>query len=84
MGIEQETAEKILKEYLVGTAGLDEKAANRVIKGTQKGIKEELKAQKEEEKEEERKEREAEKKARVRHGTTCVGIIAGKKPITEW
>ena len=79
MGIEKDTAEKILKEYLITTAGLDQKAADRIIKDVRYNVKDELQEKKEEEKEAAKKE-----KAKVRHGTTCIGIITGKKPITEW
>ena len=73
--VDKETAEKIFREYLTEKAGLSEKQAEKILKGTRQNVKEALKEQKEEAKAEESK---------VRHGTSCIGIVNSKKTLAEW
>jgi hypothetical protein len=89
--MDKELFEKVHKDFLIKELGMDEKQANRIIKGESKLIKEEERKEEEEQKEQDRKEREKEekreKKAKLRHGTTCIGVItdgANPQPITEW
>jgi hypothetical protein len=89
--MDKELFDKVHRDFLIKELGMDEKQANRIIKGEGKLIKEEERKEEEAEKEQERKEREKEEKrenkAKLRHGTTCIGIITDgpdPKPITEW
>jgi hypothetical protein len=87
--MDKELFDRVHRDFLIKELGMDEKQANRIIKGEGKLIKEEERKEEQKEQDQDRKEREKEEKreAKLRHGTTCIGIITDgpdPKPITEW